>query len=131
MVDPIADLMNRIRNAAMAKHASTRIPFSKTKGRIIEILKEEGYIDSFSVDDGDGIHREIVVYLRYLDDSNTAIHRMRRVSRPGRRFYCGAKDVAKVKSGLGVAIISTSKGIFTDREARRLNEGGEVLCEVW
>jgi small subunit ribosomal protein S8 len=131
MVDPIADLLNRIRNAAMARHASTRIPFSKTKARIVEILKDEGYVDSYSVDERDGIHREIVVYLKYLDDENTAINRMRRVSKPGRRFYCGAKEIATVKSGLGVAIISTSKGIVTDREARRLNEGGEVLCEIW
>ena len=131
MVDPIADLLNRIRNAAMARHASTRIPYSKTKARIVEILKDEGYVDSYSMDEGDGIHRELIVYLKYLDDAKTAINRMRRVSKPGRRFYCGAKSIATVKSGLGVSIISTSKGIVTDREARRLNEGGEVLCEIW
>ena len=131
MVDPIADLLNRIRNAAMARHASARIPFSKTKARIVEILKDEGYIDSYNMDEADGTHKELVVYLKYVDDANTAINRIRRVSKPGRRFYCGTKGIATVKSGLGVAIISTSKGIVTDREARRLNEGGEVLCEVW
>ncbi|MCP4603402.1 MAG: 30S ribosomal protein S8 [Proteobacteria bacterium] len=131
MVDPIADLLNRIRNAAMARHASTRVPFSKVKARIVELLRDEGYIDSFSFDEGDGIHREIIVYLKYLDSANTAIHRMQRVSTPGRRYYCGARNVTRIKSGLGVAIISTSKGIMTDRDARRLNVGGEVLCEIW
>ena len=131
MVDPITDLLNRIRNAAMAQHASTRIPLSKVKMKILEILKNEGYIDDFSVDEADGIHSEIVVYLKYLDSAETAVRRMRRVSTPGRRLYCGAKNIAKVKNGLGVAIVSTSKGIMTDRDARRLNVGGEVLCEIW
>ncbi len=131
MVDPITDLLNRIRNAALAQHLSTRVPFSKMKLRIVEILKEEGFVDDFSTDDGDGIHKEIIVHLRYLDDFKVAIHKMRRVSTPGRRYYCGAKNVAKVKNGLGVSIVSTSKGILTDRDARRLNVGGEVLCEIW
>jgi small subunit ribosomal protein S8 len=130
MVDPIADLLNRIRNASMAGHASTRIPLSKTKVRIVEILKDEGYIDSFSVDEGNDVHRSIVVHLRYPEENVSAIRRMKRVSKPGRRFFCGAKDIAKVKSGLGTAIISTSKGIMTDRDARRLNEGGEIICEI-
>ena len=131
MVDPIADLLNRIRNAAMAQHTSTRIPLSKMKMKILDILKNEGYIDDFSVDEKDGIHGEIVVYLKYLDSAETAVRRMRRVSTPGRRLYCGAKNIARVKNGLGVAIVSTSKGIMTDRDARRLNVGGEVLCEIW
>ena len=131
MVDPISDLLNRLGNAARARHLSTRVPFSKTKTRIVEILKNEGYIDDFSVDNGDGIHKEIVVYPKYLDGFKTAIHTMKRVSTPGRRFYCRARDISKVKSGLGVAIISTSKGIMTDRDAARHNQGGEVLCEIW
>jgi small subunit ribosomal protein S8 len=131
MVDPISDLLNRLGNAARARHLSTRVPFSKIKAKIVEILKEEGYIDDFSIDDGDGVHREIIVYPKYLDDFKTAIHEMRRVSTPGRRFYCQARGISKVKSGLGVAIISTPKGIMTDREAGRLNQGGEVLCEIW
>ena len=131
MIDPISDFLNRLRNASMAQHVSTRVPFSKTKAKIAEILKNEGYIDDFSIDEKDKIHREIVLYPKYLDDYKTAIHEMRRISTPGRRFYCGAKDISKVKAGLGVAIISTSKGIMSDREASRLNEGGEVLCEIW
>ncbi len=131
MVDPISDLLNRVRNAAMARHASTRAPFSKTKRRIVEILKEEGYIDSFSVDEEAGVQGEIVIYLKYVNDKRTAINVMRRVSTPGRRFYCRAKEIPSIKAGLGVAIITTSKGILTDRDARRLNVGGEVLCEIW
>jgi len=131
MVDPISDLLNRIRNAAMARHASTRAPYSNLKAQILEILKSEGYIDDFSKDEKDGIHSELIIHLRYLDDTKTAINVMRRVSTPGRRFYCGAKAVPKIKAGLGVAIISTSKGVMADRDARRLNVGGEVLCEIW
>jgi small subunit ribosomal protein S8 len=131
MVDPITDLLNRLGNAARARHVSTRMPFSKIKVKIVEILKQEGYIDDFSLDDGDGIHRDIIVYPRYVDDFNTAIHEMRRVSTPGRRFYCRARDISRVKSGLGVAIISTPKGIMTDRDATKQNQGGEVLCEIW
>jgi len=131
MVDPITDLLNRIRNAAMAQHVSTRIPYSKIKESIVEIMKNEGYLDGVAVDSGDGVHKEIVVHLRYIDDSRTAIRKMRRVSKPGRRLYCGSKEIPQIKSGLGVSIISTSKGVMTDRDARRLNVGGEVLCEIW
>ena len=131
MVDPISDLLNRIRNAGMARHVSTRVLYSKTKARIVEIMKQEGYIEDFSIDEGDGIHRGIVIQLKYVDDYKASINVMRRVSTPGRRFYCGAKNISKVKAGLGVAIITTSKGIITDRDARRLNVGGEVLCEIW
>jgi small subunit ribosomal protein S8 len=131
MVDPITDLLNRIRNAAMARHSSTRIPFSIIKKRIVEILRDEGFVDSYDVDEKDGIHKELIVHLRYLDDNSTAINKMRRISTPGRRFYYGAKNLPKIKAGLGVAIVSTSKGVVTDRDARRMNVGGEVLCEIW
>lgn len=131
MVDPITDLMNRIRNAGMAQHVSCRVPHSKMKTQILKIMQDEGFIDSFSEDKKDGVHGELVVYLRYIDDNRTAINKMRRLSRPGRRLYAGSKDIARVKSGLGVAILSTSRGIMSDREARRLNVGGEVLCELW
>jgi small subunit ribosomal protein S8 len=131
MNDPISDLMARIRNAGLARHASTRIPFSRIKARIVEILDQEGYIDSFAVDKKDELRTDIVVNLKYLDDHSLAIHKMQRVSRPGRRVYKGAKEIPKIKGGLGVAIVSTSKGLVTDRDARRLNVGGEVLCEIW
>lgn len=131
MIDPIADLMTRIRNAGLARHATTRVPYSRIKERIVEILDQEGFIDSFEVDDRGVVDKNIVVNLRYLDDNSLAIHRMQRVSKPGRRVYSPAKQIPKVKGGLGVAIVSTSKGVVTDRDARRLNVGGEVLCEIW
>ncbi len=131
MNDPISDLLTRIRNAGLARHESTRVPMSKMKARVVEILKDEGFIEDFSFDEGDGIHKEIIVHLRYTDTNVLVINKMEKVSTPGRRTYMGAKDIPKVKNGLGVAIVSTSKGIITDRDARRLNVGGEVLCEIW
>ncbi len=131
MVDPITDLLNRIRNAGMARHASTRVPYSKIKERVVEIMRDEGYLDGVEVDKKDGIHKEIVVHLRYVDDSKTSIRRMKRISKPGRRWYAGTKEIPQIKAGLGIAIVSTSKGVMTDRDARRLNIGGEVLCEIW
>jgi small subunit ribosomal protein S8 len=115
----------------MAQHASTRVPYSKIKESIVQIMKEEGYLDSVEVDQKDGVHKEIVVHLRYIDDSKTAIRKMSRISKPGRRWYAGSKNIPQIKAGLGVAIISTSKGVMTDRDARRQNVGGEVLCEIW
>jgi len=131
MIDPIADLMTRIRNAGLARHLSTRIPYSQLKVRIVEILGQEGYIESFEVDDAGVVDKNIVVNLRYLDDNTLAIHSMRRVSKPGRRVYSAARQIPQVNGGLGVAIVSTSKGVVTDRDARRLNVGGEVICEIW
>jgi len=130
MVDPITDLLNRIRNAGMAQHADTRIPHSNMKAKIVEIMQQSGFIEGFSEEIVDG-HKKLVVQLRYIDDSRTAINKMKRISKPGRRWYCNANDIPQVKSGLGVAILSTSKGIMTDRDARRMNVGGEVICEIW
>ncbi len=131
MIDPIADLLTRIRNAGMAKHTSMRVPMSKIKARIVEILRDEGFIEGFSFDEGDGIHKEIIVHLRYMGDNVPVIHNIKKISKPGRRVYCAAKKIPEVKSGLGVAIVSTSNGVITDHDARRLNVGGEVLCEIW
>jgi small subunit ribosomal protein S8 len=93
-------------------------------------MRDEGYLDGVEVDKKDGIHK-IVVHLRYVDDSKTSIRRMKRISKPGRRWYAGTKEIPQIKAGLGIAIVSTSKGVMTDRDARRLNIGGEVLCEIW
>jgi small subunit ribosomal protein S8 len=92
---------------------------------------DEGYLDSYEVDQKDGIHKDIVVRLRYVDQFQTAIRTMRRVSKPGRRLYSRAANLPKVNQGLGTAIISTSKGVMTDRDARKENIGGEILCEIW
>lgn len=131
MTDPIADLLTRIRNAGMANHEVARMPHSRMRQRVAEILRDEGYLESCSVEKNEGVGSQIVVRLRYVEGNRPAIHEMRRVSKPGRRTYCAADELPTVKSGLGVAIVSTSKGVITDREARRLNVGGEVLCEVW
>ena len=109
MVDPIADLLTRIRNAGLAHHASTRVPFSTIKARIVEIMREEGFIESFSVDERDGLHKELVVHLRYIEGNKIAIHNMQRVSRPGRRVYAPAKEIPQIKAGLGIDVVAAVK----------------------
>jgi small subunit ribosomal protein S8 len=127
--DPISDMLARIRNAALARHERTEIPRSVIKERIAAILKAEGYIADFRVDDtGFG---SIVVTLKYGRDRQSAIVGMRRKSRPGRRVYVSYRDIPKVHNGLGVAIMSTSRGVMSDRTAREQKVGGEILCEVW
>jgi len=129
VTDPIADMLTRIRNASSAKHATVDIPASNMKKAIAEILLEEGYIKSFQLIK-DGIQGIIKVTLKY-NGSQSAITGLRRVSKPGLRVYAGAEELPSVLRGLGVAIISTSKGIMTDKKARAANVGGEVLAFVW
>jgi len=130
MTDPISDMLTRIRNATMVRHDRTDIPASKMKLEIAKILKQEGYIRTFKLID-EGPQGVIRVYLKYSDDGEPVIHGLKRVSRPGRRVYRGVDDLPKVLNGLGVAIVSTNRGILTDEQARRLGAGGEVLCEIW
>ena len=130
ITDPIADMLTRIRNAGTAKHATVDIPASKMKKAIAEILLEEGYIKSFQLVD-DGTQGIIRVTLKYLPGKEKAIQGLRRVSKPGLRVYAGADELPRVLKGLGIAIISTSKGIMTDKAARAANVGGEVLAFVW
>lgn len=130
MTDPIADFLTRIRNGILARHKSVVCPRSTLKVRIAEILQEEGYIDAVS-HRGEKQEAMISMTLRYDDKNVNAISGLRRASRPGQRRYVRAKDVPKVRNGLGIAIISTSRGVMTDREARKQGVGGEVLCEVW
>lgn len=129
MTDPIADMLTRIRNAAAAQHQQTVIPSSNLKERVAAILKQEGFIDDYSVEDG--IQKQLTIVLKYGRDRQSAFVGMKRASRPGRRFYVGHKDIPRVQNGMGVAILSTSAGIMTDRDARDKRVGGEVLCEVW
>jgi small subunit ribosomal protein S8 len=131
MTDPIADLLTRIRNAGMAQHAQTRVPYSRIKEHIVGILEKEGFISGFEVAEGQAGRKELVVSLRYVNNNKVAFHEMKRISRPGRRVYFPASDIPQVKSGLGVSIVSTSRGVVSDREARKMNVGGEVLCTVW
>ena len=130
ITDPIADMLTRIRNAGSARHETVDIPNSKMKEAIAEILLEEGYIKSFQLID-DGTQGVIRVTLKYLPGKEKAIQGLRRVSKPGLRVYAGADELPQVLRGLGIAIISTSKGIMTDKKARAQHVGGEVLAFVW
>ena len=130
MTDPIADFLTRIRNANMVMHEKVEIPASKTKAALAEILKNEGFIKDYEqIEDGkQGIIR---VYLKYGPNREKVITGLKRISKPGLKVYCKKDEVPKVLGGLGIAIISTSKGIVTDKEARKLGLGGEVICYVW
>jgi small subunit ribosomal protein S8 len=130
MTDPIADLLTRIRNATMVRHDRTDVPASKMKLEIAKILKQEGFIRTFKLLE-EGPQGMIRIYLKYADDGEPAIHGLRRVSRPGRRVFKGVDELPKVYNGLGVAVISTNRGVLTDEGARKVSVGGEVLCEVW
>lgn len=130
ITDPIADMLTRIRNAAGAKHETVDIPASKMKKAIAEILLEEGYIKNFQTME-DGTQGVIRITLKYLSNKEKAIQGLRRVSKPGLRVYAGADELPRVLKGLGIAIISTSKGVMTDKQARKENVGGEVLAFVW
>ena len=130
ITDTIADLLTRIRNANSAKHDTVQIPASNMKKTICQILVDEGYIKSFSVEE-DGKQGIITVTLKYLEGKTPVIQGLRRVSKPGLRIYSNVEDMPKVMKGLGIAIVSTSKGVMTDREARKQNVGGEVLAFIW
>lgn len=130
ITDPIADMLTRIRNAGSARHETVDVPNSKVKKAIAEILLEEGYIKSFQLID-DGTQGVIRITLKYLPGKEKAIQGLRRVSKPGLRVYAGADELPQVLRGLGIAIISTSKGIMTDKKARAQHVGGEVLAFVW
>jgi small subunit ribosomal protein S8 len=132
VTDPIADMLARIRNAAGANHEVTRMPASKVKAAIGEILRREGFIADVRLEEPEAKkHREIVVALKYGADRSAAFRGLRRISRPGRRVYASYDSIPRVLSGLGISIISTSRGLMTDKEARKQKVGGEILCEVW
>ena len=130
MTDPIADLLTRIRNAIIARHDRVDVPSSRIKVAIVRILKDEGFIKNFKVskDNKQGLIR---VFLKYADQNAPVINGLERISRPGRRVYQRSAELEPVLSGLGVAILSTSSGVMTDKEARRQNLGGEMLCHIW
>jgi len=128
--DPIADMLTRIRNATLARHTQVAMPSSKLKVAIAKILREEGFIQDFDLNQ-DKPQPTLRIRLKYADGRKPVLTGLERVSRPGRRVYSGADSLKWVKSGMGIGIVSTSKGIMTDRKARRQNLGGEVLCYVW
>lgn len=129
MTDPVADMLTRIRNAGRAGHRRVDMPVSKFKIQIARLLRDNHYIEDFKVLD-DGLHGRLRIYLKYHDDS-PVIREIRRVSTPGVRRYVRAREVPRVKSGLGMAILSTSRGVMSDREARRQRLGGEYIAMVW
>ena len=130
ITDPVADMLTRIRNANTAKHESVDVPASNLKKAIAQILLDEGYIKSYEVVE-DGTQGVIRIQLKYLDGKEKVISGLRRVSKPGLRVYAGADELPRVLKGLGIAIISTSKGVMTDKAARANHVGGEVLAFVW
>jgi small subunit ribosomal protein S8 len=129
-MDPIADLLTRIRNAAKSKKREVNIPSSRLKIEIVKILKEEGYIKNFKVLD-DGKQGLINVTLKYAEDDACVISGLRRISKPGCRIFCTGDSVPKVLDGLGLVIVSTSKGVMTGKKCEELGAGGEVLCSIW
>ena len=132
MTDPIADMLTRIRNANVAMHDTVRMPSSKLMESIAEVLRREGYIDGFGVEDDPGRPgRVLEIRMKYSPPRERTISGIRRVSKPGLRVYTGADKLPRVLGGLGVAVLSTSQGLMTDREARKRQVGGEVLCYVW
>ena len=130
MTDPIADMLTRIRNAALARHDRTEVPASRLKAAVAEILKLEGFIADVRPSEGDGA-KKLTIVLKYGRDRQAAIDGVRRISRPGRRVYVRHDRIPRVFSGLGISILSTSHGLMSDKEARRQKLGGELLCEVW
>ena len=129
LTDPIADMLTRIRNANLAKHNTVKIPFSKIKESLANILKSEGYINNFEVKE-EGTKKDIIVSLKLMD-GEAVIKGLKRISKPGRRVYTSVESLPKVLGGLGIAIVSTPNGVITDKECRKHSVGGEVLCYVW
>ena len=130
LTDPIADMLTRIRNAILVNRKEVIIPSSRLKVEIAKILKEEGYINNFKVVD-DNKQGNLTVTLKYSDENKSAISGLKRVSKPGCRIYCGKDSIPKVLDGLGIAVVSTSKGIVSGRKCKELGIGGEVLCYIW
>ena len=130
MTDPIADMLTRIRNALIAKHESVEVPASNMKKEIARLLLQEGYITSYELVEEE-VHSKLVITLKYGPNGEKVINGLKRVSKPGLRIYAGHVELPKVLGGLGLAIISTPKGVMTDKEARKANHGGEVLAYIW
>jgi small subunit ribosomal protein S8 len=132
MTDPIADMLTRIRNGIQSRHDRVEMPSSKLKIEVAKILKSEGFISNYKVVQEDGKPQaSLRVYLKYSEDGEPVIHGIERVSRPGRRVYRGKEEIPKVLGGLGLAIVSTSKGVLSGVDAAKTGVGGEVLCQVW
>ncbi len=130
VIDPIADMLTRMRNALQAKHKNVSVPTSKMKLALVDLLAKEGYIESYNLE-GEGVNANIVINFKFGPNNEKVIQGLKRISKPGLRIYANAEDLPRVLNGLGIAIISTSKGLMTDRDARKQNIGGEVVAYVW
>ena len=130
MTDPVADMLVRMQNAGKRGHDTVLIPASKLKAELLRVLKEEGFISAYEPDKAEG-HPAFKVQLRYISEGQPMITGIKRVSRPGLRVYVGKHDITRVRGGMGISILSTSKGVMTDRQCRAAEVGGEVLCQVW
>lgn len=130
MTDPISDMLARIRNGALARHKEVALPHSKLKLAVARVLSEGGFVGDLREEEREGLP-VLVIGLRYRDDGRVVIDGLRRVSRPSRRVYVGKDEVPRVRNGLGIAVLSTSRGVLSDRGAREAAVGGEILCEVW
>jgi len=130
MTDPVGDMLTRIRNAGTAKHHATTCPGSRLKLAVARVLSAEGFVGEVSTSVKDG-HPSMTIGIRYTDEGKMIVDGIRRISKPGRRVYVGAKEIPRVRNGLGIAILSTPKGVLCDRDARDEKVGGEVICEVW
>ena len=130
MTDPVGDMLTRIRNAGRARHRSASCPASRLKLAVAKVLSQEGFVGEVSTGTKDG-HASMTIAMRYDDEGKEIVDGIRRISKPGRRVYVGVKEIPRVRNGLGMAVLSTPKGVMCDRDAREANVGGEVLCEVW
>jgi small subunit ribosomal protein S8 len=130
VTDPLADMLTRIRNANMAKHGKVDVPASKMKISLAKILKDEGYVKNYKLIK-DRKHGILRIYLKYDGSNQSVITGLKRLSKPGRRVYVDTREIPSVLNGLGVSVLSTSRGVISDREARKLNVGGELLCSIW
>ena len=130
VTDPIADMLTRVRNASVARHREVTLPSSKVKREIARILAEEGFIESFSTEPGD-VQEQLTMRLRYVEGKTPVVSGLKRISKPGLRVYARKTEIPRVLGGLGIAVLSTSRGIMTGSQARKLNLGGEVVCYVW
>ena len=128
--DPISDLLTRIRNGLMARHPSVSVPRSKMKLEIVKILKSEGFIEGY-IDEAEKLRPSVKIFLKYADGHDGVIQGLKRISTPSRRFYVGKDEIPRVRNGLGVAILTTPRGVLTDKAARSAGVGGEVICYVW
>jgi len=131
MTDPVADMLTRVRNALRIERREVSMPSSRLKVGVASVLKREGFVEDYSVEKADPVRPSLTVTLKYGPEGEKVINEITRVSKPGRRVYCGAKELPRVLNGLGIAVVSTPKGVLSDREARKEHIGGEVLCTVW